>query len=398
MTEAPAQALAGVRVLDIGHVVAGPIAASLLADFGADVIKIERPGRVDPVRWLYKKDGVGLFYKMEGRNKRCITLDIKHPDGLKLFHRLVAESDVVMENFRPGVMERLGCGWDALREINPRLIFGRLSGFGQTGPYAHRRAYGRIGEAFGGFAEITGYPDGPPLHSAMSLGDTVAGVWAAYGIMMALYWRDAQGGGQGQVIDVGLYEPLYRQIEQQIIVQDQLGRTLRRIGNENPGDPYVGVWQTKEGRHYSFSAATAESIEDVLKAMDLHEDPRFNDFDTCLEHRREFQAAVGEWMSARTVAEIQEAFDRFEAPGTPVMSAAELIEDPHLLAREMVVTVDDDELGPLRMQGLVPKMSLTPGEIRHAGQAIGARNEEVYGELLGLSADDVAALRDKGVI
>lgn len=395
---APQQVWDGIRVLDVGHVVAGPIAGSLMADFGADVIKIERPGRGDPLRWLYEKEGVGLFYKMEARNKRCITLDLKHPAGKEVFRRLVAVSDVVVENFRPGVMERLGFGWDELRSINPRLIFCRVSGFGQTGPYAPRRAYGRIGEAFGGFAEITGVPDGPPMHSAMSLGDTLAGVWAAHGVAMALYWRDAQGGDLGQVIDVGLYEPLYRQIEQQIIVQDQLGKTLRRVGNENPGDPYVGAWPTKDGRYFSFSAATKESIDDVLRALGLYDDERFNTFQACLEHRAEFQEYVGAWMASRTAAEIDAAFGEYAAPGTPVMSAADLIEDPHIVAREMVITVDDDELGPVRMQGVVPKMSATPGHIRHAGLPTASNNQDVYGDLLGMSAVELSELSRLGVI
>jgi formyl-CoA transferase len=394
----PKQVFEGVRVLDVGHIVAGPIAGSILADFGADVIKIERPGRGDPLRWIHDKDGVGLFYKMSARNKRCITLNLKTPEGADMFRRLAAVSDVILENFRPGVMERLGFGWDELRAINPRVIFCRLSGFGQTGPYSDRRAYGRIGEAFAGFAEINGDKDGPPMHSVMSLGDTVAGVWMAQGISMALYWRDAQGGGEGQVVDVGLYEPLYRQIEQQIIVQDQLGTTLRRVGNEHPSNPYVGSWPTKDGRYYSFSAATKESIEDVLRAMDLNQDERFNDFVTCLASSDAFQAAVGEWMAARTVAEIEAAFARLGSAGTPVMSAADLIEDPHLLAREMVITVDDDELGPVRMQGVVPKLSQTPGEIRHAGPRMGANNAEVYGELLGLSIEDLDALQERGVV
>jgi crotonobetainyl-CoA:carnitine CoA-transferase CaiB-like acyl-CoA transferase len=382
----------------VGHVVAGPIAASVLADFGADVIKIERPVSGDPLRWLYPKNGAGLFYKMEARNKRCITLDLKQPEGRELFHRLVAESDVVMENFRPGVMERLGHDWETLRRINPRLVFCRLSGFGQTGPYAERRAYGRIGEAFAGFAHITGLPDGPPMHSAMSVGDTIAGVWAAIGIINALYWRDAQGGGVGQVIDVGLYEPLFRQIEQQVIVHDQLDRSLMRVGNENPGDPYVGSFRTKDDRYFSFSAATAASILDVLRAMGMDDDERFNDFERCLEHRDEFQAAVTAWMGARTVDEVNAAFQKYDAPGSPVMSAEDLAQDPHILARDMIITVEDAELGPIRMQGVVPKMSETPGEVRHAGQPMGTANEEIYAGLLGLSSPEIADLRDRGII
>lgn len=391
------QILQGIRILDVGHVVAGPFAASVLGDFGADVIKIERPRVGDPLRWLYNKDGVGLFYKMHARNKRSITLDLKHPKGREIFHRLVAVSDVVLENFRPGVMERLGNDWETLRGINPRLIYCRLSGWGQTGPYARRRAYGRIGEAFSGFAYITGEPDGPPMHSVMSLGDTVAGIWSALAIVMAVYYRDARGGA-GQVIDVGLYEPLFRQIEQQIIVYDQLGRVLKRQGSRNPGDPFVGLFQTGDGRHFSFSAATEASIRDVLLALGLADDPRFNTFESALEHAEAFQAEVTRWMAERTLDEVREAFDRYEAPGTPVMSAEDLCDDPHVQARDMVITVDDPELGPVRMQGVVPKFSETPGEVRHAGQRLGQSNDAVYGELLGMSRDEMRALEDAGII
>jgi crotonobetainyl-CoA:carnitine CoA-transferase CaiB-like acyl-CoA transferase len=388
----------GIRVLDIGHVVAGPFVASVMADFGADVIKIEPPVRGDPLRWLYPKDDVGLFYKMQARNKKSVTLDLKHPEGRAIFERLAAQSDVVVENFRPGVMERLGLGWEELSKINERLIMCRLSGFGQTGPYAGRRAYGRIGEAFAGFAHITGEPDGPPTHSQMSVGDTVAGTWAAMGVMMALYWRDARGGGLGQVVDIGLYEGLFRQIEQQVVVLDQLGKVLERSGSNHRNVPFTGLFRTRDGGHYSFSAVTERSALDALRAMDMAEDERFNSFERCMQHRDEFAAAVKAWMAARTLAEVDAAFQARGAPGTPVKSAADLIDDPHILAREMVVTVEDKELGPLRMQGIVPKLSRTPGAVRHAGQLLGESNALVYGELLGITQAQIDDLQARGVI
>jgi len=388
----------GIRVLDIGHVVAGPFVASVMADFGADVIKVERPVSGDPLRWIYPKEGVGLFYKMQARNKRSVTLDLKHPEGKAIFLQLVAKSDVLVENFRPGVMERLGLGWEELSAVNPRLVMCRLSGFGQTGPYAGRRAYGRVGEAFAGFAHITGEPDGPPSHSHMSVGDTVAGTWAAMGVMMALYWRDAQGGGVGQVVDIGLYEGLFRQIEQQVVVLDQLGKVLERSGSNHRNVPYTGLFRTQDGGHFSFSAVTQRSAQDVLRAMGLAEDDRFNTFERCMQNRDAFAEAVEAWMAGHTLAQVDAAFQEHGAPGTPVKSAADLINDPHILAREMVITVDDKELGPLRMQGIVPKLSRSPGEVRHAGQMLGESNAEVYENLLGMTADEVSALRERGVI
>lgn len=387
-----------IRVLDIGHIVAGPFVASVLADFGADVIKIERPVKGDPLRWIYRKGDVGLFYKMQARNKKSITLDLKQPEGRQILHDLVAISDVLVENFRPGVMERLGSGWNELSAINQRLVMCRLSGFGQTGPYAHRRAYGRVAEAFGGFAYITGEANGPPMHSHMSLGDTVAGNWAAMGVMMALYWRDAQGGAKGQVVDIGLYEGLYRQIEQQVVIYDQLNQTLERTGSNHRNVPYTGLFRTRDGRYFSFSSVTEESAADILRAMGLIDDARFNSFEACIEHRDLFARTVEAWMAAHTLDEIETAFDTHGAAGTGVMNAADLVADPHVNARDMVLSVPDADLGTIRMQGVVPKLSESPGEVRHAGQRLGESNELIYGELLGMSSSRMGALREKGVI
>ena len=398
----PAAVFEGIRVLDVGHIVAGPFVASILADFGAEVIKIERPGSGDPLRWIYPKHtdagDVGLFYKVQARNKKSITLDLKKDAGRALFHRLVEMSDVVVENFRPGVMERLGCGYATLAALNPRLVMCRLSGFGQDGPYAQRRAYGRIAEAFAGFAHITGEADGPPSHSHMSVGDTVAGNWAAMGVMMALYWRDAQGGGKGQLVDMGLYEGLFRQIEQQVVLYDQLGTVLERSGSNHRNVPFTGLFRTRDGGHFSFSAVTLDSATAILRALGLADDTRFNTFRACVEHRDAFAAAVESWMAARTLDEVERAFVAQDAPGTRVMNAADLVNDPHVAAREMVISVPDPELGMVRMQGVVPKLSRTPGKVRHAGQPLGASNEHVYGQLLGLSAQEIAALQAEQVI
>lgn len=387
-----------VRVLDVGHVVAGPFVASVFADFGADVIKIEKPVQGDPLRWLYPKGDTGLFYKVQARNKKSITLNLKDPQGQAILHRLVAKSDVLVENFRPGVMERLGGGWDTLSAINPRLVMCRLSGFGQTGPYKDRRSYGRVSEAFAGFAHITGEPDGPPMHSHMSLGDTVAGSWAAMGVMMALYWRDAQGGGKGQLVDMALYEGLFRQIEQQVILVDQLGKVLERTGSNHRNVPYTGLFPTRDGRYFSFSAVTGDSSRAILQAMGLAEDPRYNTFTACVENRDAFAQAVQQWMAAHSLAEVEAAFRAADAPGSAVMNAADLMADPHVNARGMILSVPDAELGTVRMQGVVPKLSETPGAVEHAGQRLGESNELIYGELLGMSTSEMDRLREAGVI
>jgi crotonobetainyl-CoA:carnitine CoA-transferase CaiB-like acyl-CoA transferase len=387
-----------VRVLDVGHIVAGPFVASVMADFGADVIKIERPVAGDPLRWVYPKGEIGLWYKVQARNKKSITLNLKDARGQEIFHQLVAISDVLVENFRPGVMERLGGSWEQLCGINPRLVMCRLSGYGQTGPYRNLRSYGRISEAFAGFAHITGEPDGPPMHSHMSLGDTVAGSWAAMGVMMALYWRDAQGGGKGQVVDMALYEGLFRQIEQQVILVDQMDKVMERTGSNHRNVPYTGLFRSHDGRYFSFSAVTGDSSLAILKAIGLADDARFNTFAACVEHRDAFAAAVEQWMASRDLDEIQAAFRAADAPGTTVMNAADLMADPHVNARGMILSIPDQDLGTVRMQGVVPKLSETPGAVDHAGQRLGESNEAIYGELLGMNTQRMSELREAGVI
>ena len=388
----------GIRVLDIGQLIAGPIAASVLADFGADVIRVERPISGDPLRWLYPKDGVGLMYKVQARNKRSVTLNLKSDEGREMFHQLVAQADVVVENFRPGVMERLGCGWDVLSKINPRLIMCRMSGWGQEGPYKDQRSYGRIGEAFGGFAFITGEQNGSVMHSTMSLGDSTAGVWAAMGIMMALYWRDAQGGNVGQVVDMALYEGLFRQIEQLIVVPAHLGAPITRNGNFHKAVPFIGTYKTKDGNYFTFGGLTPKSTDDILRALELYGDPRFADYESSLANKDAFIETVTQWMAERTAAEVHDAFLKYQAPGTPAMSGADLLADPQVKHREMIISVPDDQLGEVTMQGVVPKLTASPGKVKHAGQALGASNEEVYGQLLGYSKEKMADLKEKGVI
>ncbi|MDT7672052.1 MAG: hypothetical protein QOC74_4835 [Pseudonocardiales bacterium] len=393
----PQSLLAGVRVLDVGHLVAGPMTASVLGDFGADVIKIERPGLGDPLRWNHRQHDVGLFYKVQARNKRCITLNLKSDRGRGIFHELVRGADVVVENFRPGVMERLGNDWEMLRALNPRLVFCRISGWGQDGPHAARPSFGRIAEAFSGFSHLTGAADGPPMHSTMALGDSVAAMWAANAVLMALYWRDAQGGERGQVIDMGLYEPLYRQIEQQILVADQQSEPLHRLGNQNSGSPAMGCYPTADGRYFSFSANTARSITALMRAVGLADEPRFADFEACLKHHEELHAHLRAWFAARSAASLEEDFVAAGAPGTIVMSAGDLLVHPQVLARGMVLTLDDEDLGEIRMQNVVPRFSLTPGKVRHAGQRMGQANSEVYAEL-GIDADELAELEHQGVV
>jgi crotonobetainyl-CoA:carnitine CoA-transferase CaiB-like acyl-CoA transferase len=372
------QIFAGVRVIDVGHVLAGPMTSSFLADFGADVIHIEAPAperdSSDPVI---------------NRGKRCITLNLSRPEAVSVFHRLVAVSDVLTENFRPSKMEAWGHGWDVLHEINPRLVYARMPGYGLTGPYAHRRAYGMIGEAFSGWSWINGFHDGPAMHSSFSWGDTLSSQYAAMAIAMALRWRDTTS-GKGQLIDQGLVEPMFRQIEQEIIVIDQTGQAPMRAGTTHEANQYADVCITKDGEYFSYSATTKNTIAALLKTLGIVDQT---------EGAEDFRSAARGWFSERTLSEVEEAFVAGEACGTRAMNTAELVADPHLQSRDMVIDVRDATGGrPIRMQGVVPKFSLTPGHVKASGARPGQHNEEVYGELLGMSLDEMRTLRRSGVI
>jgi crotonobetainyl-CoA:carnitine CoA-transferase CaiB-like acyl-CoA transferase len=414
-TEPENQVFDGYRILDVGHILAGPMTSSILADFGADVIHIESPETGEFLREvinqavhdrdarLLQTGGVGVASRggeLINRNKRNITLDMRKEKGRDLFHRLVAKSDVVTENFRPYVMDRWGNGWDILHRINPRLIYCRLSGFGQTGPDRHRRAYGMIGEAFSGWSYLNGYVDGPVIHTGMPLGDSVDSIWAATAIVAALYWRDARGGDEGMVIDQGLVEPLFRSMEQLIIGYDQTGIMPQRFGAHHEGTPYADICETQDGQYFSYSAFTYDAINRLLITLGLDADPRFNELNRCMQNRDAFWAAAANWFKERTLAAVVEEFQKTEATGAPVMNAESLYHDPHIRAREMVVGVPDPEGGekPFEMQGIVPKLSESPGRMRNATGELGAQNEEVYRGVLGLTADELADLMAEGIV
>ncbi|KFG90885.1 CoA transferase [Sphingobium herbicidovorans NBRC 16415] len=389
--------LTGVLVIDIGHIVAGPMVASILADFGATVIKVENPASLDPLRKVYPKNGVGLWAKSLDRNKLPITLNLKSPRGCELLEQVLAKADVLLENFRPGVLERLGFARDRLlAEVNERLVIGRVSGWGQTGPFRTRRGYGRTGEAGSGFAQLNGTAEGPPSHSAASLGDTAAAIWAAFGVMLAL--RASERDGVGQVVDVALNEALMRMLEQQIPVFDQTGRILARMGSETPGMPTVNVYRTRDGGYFSVSNATPRTQAAYIRLVGLEGDPDLGTVADTDRNRERFNAHVAAWMAERTLAEVDQLFDEAGAVGTPVWDAATITRNEHLAEREMVVSVDDPELGPFRMTGVVPKLSRTPGEVRHAGRMPGDANTQVLGGRLGLDQADIDLLRNEGVI
>jgi len=399
---APDSLLGKVRMVEVGPANAGTICGSLLADFGAEVIRVDRPGHADApaVMWpgSYVKDGIPLVQKVRNRNKLMVTLDLSTTAAHAIFRRLVERSDVLMENFRPGRLEGWGLDVPTLHAWNPRLVICRLSAFGQTGPYRDRPGEGRIAEAFGGHAYLNGEPDGAPLHSQMDMGGSLAGSWSAMAIMMALYWRDARD-GTGQVIDVAAWEPIFRQIQQQIISNVRNGAPEKRAGNRKANrSPWVASHVTADNRHFTYSAATRVTMRDQQAAMNLDADPRFDSVESVEKRREEYYQAATEWMAAHTLAEVERAFASTAAAGTPVQSAAELLTDEHVRARQLVVEVADPDLGTVRMPGVVPSFSANPGHVRQAGQPPGTHNVAVYSGVLGLAADEIAALTDSGVI
>lgn len=393
--------LAGLRVIDAGNMIAGPLAATQMADFGADVIKLELPGVGDSMRhWTPMKEGLSLWWKVIARNKRLITLTLSHPRGQELFRELVRDADVLIENYRPGTFERWGLGYEELSRINPRLVMVRVSGFGQTGPYARRGGYGTIAEAFSGIPSFTGAPDRPPTLPGFPMADSVASTFAAMSAMFAIYSRD-HGNGRGQEIDVSLYEPLFRLVESQVIGFDQLGIVKQRLGNRLAEDSPRNTYETRDGRWIGISASSQRTFERLAQALGMPElisDPRFADNALRCTHDTALDAIIAGWFRERDCADVMALFEAAEVVAGPVLDISDIMRDPHYQARNNIVSVRDEDFGQVRMQGVVPHFQETPGEVRHAGRKLGADNREIYLGALGLSETEFSALTEQGVI
>ena len=392
------QPLAGMRVLDISNFLAAPMAAMFLADFGAEVIKVERPGGGDEMRlWGNNKNGVGLYYKVVNRNKKSITLDLRTPFGRDTVLRLARESDLVIENYRPGTLEKWGLGYAMLSAANPGLVLLRISGFGQTGPNAHRPGFGTLAEAYAGFAHINGEADGPPLLPGFGLADSTTGLMGAFLAMVALQGRAANQ-GRGQVIDLAIYETLFGLLGPQVVDFDQLGLVQQRNGSRLPFTAPRNTYRTRDGRWVSMAGSAQSIFVRILAALEIPEvvkDPRFADNRVRLTHAKaldvELQKAIGRF----DLDEIMRRFDQADAAVAPVNDIGQIAADAHFAARENITTVADAELGgPLRMQNIAGKLSATPGAIRWAGAPVGAHNREILIERLGL---DMAAVRAAGI-
>jgi crotonobetainyl-CoA:carnitine CoA-transferase CaiB-like acyl-CoA transferase len=392
-------ALAGLRVVDVSTLFAGPLAATLLGDFGAEVVKLEHPRGGDPARGHgHAKDGVGLWWKLLGRNKRCATLYLGDPSGAELFLEFVRRADVVIENFRPGTLERWGVGPERLREVNPRLVLARVTAFGQFGPMSSRPGFGTQAEAMSGFAHITGQPDGPPTLPPFGLADGIAALTCAFAVMAALRARERSG--EGQIIDLAIIEPILTILGAQPTVYDQLGIVQQRTGNRSVNNAPRNAYRTADGHWVAVSTsaqAVAERVVRLVGRPDLVERPWFGSGRERAEHADELDEAVGGWISKRTRAEVIAAFEAASAAVAPIYDIAGVMSDPQYRALESITTVEDAQLGPIKMQNVLFRLSGAPGRIRWAGPALGAHNEELYGEL-GIGPERLADLRERGVV
>jgi crotonobetainyl-CoA:carnitine CoA-transferase CaiB-like acyl-CoA transferase len=393
--------LHGLRVIESATLAAGPMVGTALGEFGAEVIKVEPPGAGDPLRtWGNRKHGIGVVWKSVSRNKRCVTLDLRQAAGQELFHELLAVGDVLVVGNRPSALARWTIDYETVHTRHPHIVMLHISGYGRGGPKSDRPGYGTLAEAMSGFAHITGQPDGPPTLPPFMLADGVASLAGTYAVMMALYHRDVHGGG-GQLVDLNLIEPLARLLESSTLSFDQLGVVPGRVGNRLDASAPRNAYRTADGRWLAVSSASPAIAVRVFRAIDradLAADPDYIDPVRRQERATEVDGLVAAWVAERTLDQAMAVFMAAEVTAAPVYDARQLLADEHLAARGTFVRVEDPDLGPMTVQSPVALMTETPGRIDHLGRPLGADNDAVYGDLLGLDPDRRAALRAANVI
>ena len=401
MSDVPTGPLVGLRVLDLSTMIAAPFGAVLLADLGAEVIKVELPGVGDTLRALNPFwEGQSLYWASLARNKKSITLDMRTPRGRELLLRLVARSDVVTENFRPGTLERWGLGYDQLTAANPDVVLVRVSGYGQSGPYRDKAGFGTPATALAGLTYITGYPDRPPVNWPIAIADYLAGFVAALSVLAALRDRDVRKQG-GQWVDVSLYESVFRLLEVIVAEYGKLGTVRERTGHRTGISSPVGTFRSGDGQWMVLSVSNERTWDrfcTVIDRRDLFDDPRFRSNAERVANIDDLEQLVGAWFEQHDAQEIQVLLDDAGVPVSPIYSMADIFADPHVAAREDIAVVEDPRVGPVPMPNVVPRFSETPGAIRHTGPALGEHNDDVYGGLLGYSDERLKALTEEGVI
>lgn len=399
--------LTGVRVVELGSFVAAPATARILGDFGADVIKVELPGVGDELRqWgelLTTRDGrqLSAWWLTQARNKRFVTINLRDPEGQNLALKLIAKSDIVIENFRPGRLESWNLGYERMREAHPRIVLVRISGYGQTGPYREKAGYGNVSESMGGLRYVTGFPDRPPVRVGVSLGDTLAAQQAAFGALLAL--RVAERTGRGQVVDVAITEAVFAVTEGMLTEYAHKGVVRERVGNTMLRAAPSNIYQTSDEKWIAIGGNGENVFRRFVAAMgmpDMADDPRFSDNRARIANHDVLDEIIGAWTASHTLAEIQQTLDAAGAPAGPVMSIADIATDPQFQARGMVARVPDARFpeGAAIMPGIIPRLTETPGRIAHAGGDLGADNQAVLGNLLGLDSAELRRLQARHVI
>jgi len=391
--------LTGLRVVEMGQLIAGPFCAKTLADFGAEVIKIEPPGTGDPLRnWRLLQEGTSVWWQVQSRNKRSIAVDLRNPDGQELARKLIAEADVLIENFRPGTLEGWGMGWDTLHAMNPGLVMLRISGYGQTGPYRDQPGFGVIGEAMGGLRHLTAEPGRVPVRVGVSIGDTLAALHGAIGVLMALYHRKVHG-GEGQVIDVALHEAVFNCMESLLPEYSAFGAVREAAGSALPGIAPSNAYKCSDG--YVLVAGNGDSIfrrlMDAIGRPDLGTAPDLQSNAGRVVRIDEIDAAIGAWTIDRTIADVMQVLADAKVPAGKVYTARDIAEDPHYRARDMVLTQRTRDGHDVSVPGICPKLSGTPGGLRFAAPRLGEDTDAVLREA-GLTDRQVALLRERGVV
>jgi len=393
--------LTDVRVIEMGQLLAGPFCGQLLGDFGAEVIKIEQPGAGDPMReWGREKPhGQSLWWPVIARNKKSVEINAREREGQELIRALAAEADILLENFRPGTMEKWGLGYDELSPVNPRLVMIRVSGYGQTGPYAGKAGYGAIGEAMGGLRHVVGDPSTPPSRMGISIGDTLAATFACLGGLMALH--AARRTGRGQVVDSAIYEAVLAVMESLVTEYDKAGYIRERTGAILPNVAPSNVYPTRDGRFVLIAAnqdTVFRRLADAMGRPELAADPRYATHSARGRHQRELDDLIADWSRTLDAATLGELLDRHGVPRGDIYRAPEMLEDAHFKAREAIVKAMHPTFGELRMQGVFPKLSETPGKVVACGPELGEHNDEVFGRVLGLDEARIRDLAQRGII